>query len=134
MTTSTRIKIRGYHEDRFGHVNNARYLELLEEARWAHLEAQGLSIATLEANGVFPVVVRLTITYRRPASAGDELEIETKLLRSQRRRAVIGQQACFVGSEEVCVEAEITAVFLDVNTGRPVPLTHPAFRSWPELR
>ncbi len=32
----TTIRIRGYHLDGYGHVNNARYLEFLEEARWAY--------------------------------------------------------------------------------------------------
>ena len=34
----TPIKVRGYHLDLYGHVNNARYLEFLEEARWAYFE------------------------------------------------------------------------------------------------
>ena len=34
----TEIKVRGYHLDLYGHVNNARYLEFLEEARWAFAE------------------------------------------------------------------------------------------------
>ena len=34
----TQIKVRGYHLDGYQHVNNARYLEFLEEARWHGLE------------------------------------------------------------------------------------------------
>lgn len=34
----TQIKVRGYHLDVYQHVNNARYLEFLEEARWHGLE------------------------------------------------------------------------------------------------
>ena len=30
----TKIKVRGFHLDVYQHVNNARYLEFLEEARW----------------------------------------------------------------------------------------------------
>ena len=30
----TQIKVRGYHLDVYQHVNNARYTEFLEEARW----------------------------------------------------------------------------------------------------
>jgi thioesterase-3 len=33
MPHVTTIKIRGYHLDLNGHVNNARYLEFLEEGR-----------------------------------------------------------------------------------------------------
>jgi thioesterase-3 len=32
------MTVRGYHLDLFGHVNNARYLEFLEEARWDWFE------------------------------------------------------------------------------------------------
>ncbi|EAB4380520.1 hypothetical protein EBH53_19380 [Salmonella enterica] len=34
----TQIKVRGYHLDVYQHVNNARYLEFLEEARWDGLD------------------------------------------------------------------------------------------------
>jgi len=34
MKSTVQIKVRNYHLDRFGHVNNARYLEFLEEGRW----------------------------------------------------------------------------------------------------
>jgi len=130
----TRIKVRGYHEDRFGHVNNARYLELLEEARWADFEARGVDVDFLKKHSLFPVVVHLAITYRRPASAGDTLAISVDVVRAGRRKIVLGQTATFDGSDDVCVEAELTVVFLDEATGRPVPLDDRFFRVWPELR
>jgi len=134
MKTEIRIKIRGYHEDRFGHVNNARYLELLEEARWAHLEARGVGSDFLTAHRVFPVVVRITIAYRRPASTGDELSIATWVAGGGRRKIVLGQQARFTSSDEICVEAEVTVVFLDEETGRPITLSEELLDAWPELR
>lgn len=51
--TTTQIRVRGYHEDRFGHVNHARYLEFLEDARWAHLEERGIDAAFLRSRGLF---------------------------------------------------------------------------------
>jgi len=131
--TTTRIKVRGYHEDRFGHVNNARYLEFLEEARWAHLEEHGVDGTFLEQNGIFPVVVRLSLSYRRPASAGDVLEVTTKAEKAGSRRVVIGQEVRFTTSKEICVQAEVTAVFVGANTGRPVPLGDGILTHWPEL-
>ena len=35
MKGEIEIKVRGYHLDIYAHVNNARYVEFLEEARWA---------------------------------------------------------------------------------------------------
>jgi thioesterase-3 len=131
--TTTQIKVRGYHEDRFGHVNNARYLEFLEEARWEHLNERGLDTAFLKARGVFPIVVRLTISYRRPASAGDVLHVTTEAVSAGRLRVVIKQEARFASSDEVCVEAELTVAFLDEKTGRPIPLSEEIVHAWPEL-
>ena len=39
----TVVRVRGYHLDVFQHVNNARYLEFLEEARWSYFEDTGLT-------------------------------------------------------------------------------------------
>ena len=130
----TRIPVRGYHEDRFGHVNNARYLEFLEEARWAQFAERGLDASFFKEHSIFPVVVRQTITYRRPASAGDVLVVETHVKSAGRRKVVIAQSARFEGSDDVSVEAEITVVFLDEKTGRPVPLDGAILDAWPELK
>ena len=131
--SKTRIAVRGYHEDRFGHVNNARYLEFLEEARWAQFDEHGLDPSFFKQHGIFPVVVRQTIVYRRPASAGDTLVVETQVASTGRRKVVIAHEARFEGSDDVCVEAEVTAVFLDEATGRPVPLEGAVGDVWPEL-
>ena len=131
--TTTQIKVRGYHEDRFGHVNNARYLEFLEDARWEHLDERGLDTAFFKTQGIFPVVVRLSISYRRPASADDVLNITTQATSIGSRKIVFGQEARLASSDKVCVEAEVTTVFLGEKTGRPVPLSGEILRAWPEL-
>ena len=41
MSHAINIKVRGYHLNLFRHVNNARYLEFLEDARWSILESKG---------------------------------------------------------------------------------------------
>jgi len=131
--TVTRISVRGYHEDRFGHVNNARYLEFLEEGRWAHLEERGLGPEFFAKHGVFPVVVRFSVSYRRPASAGDVVDVVTSVKNASRRKIVIDQSVRLASTQEVCAEAEVTAVFVDEKTGRPVVLSDGIRDAWPEL-
>lgn len=65
----TQIKVRGYHLDVYQHVNNARYLEFLEEARWDGLE-NSESFQWLTAHNIAFVVVNININYRRPAVLG----------------------------------------------------------------
>ena len=78
MQTSTELTIRNYHIDHFGHVNHARYVEFLEEARWQYLERNQLlePIHRLEA---FHVVSEINIEYRRPAILGEVLRIDTSI-------------------------------------------------------
>lgn len=79
----TPIKVRGYHLDLYGHVNNARYLEFLEEARWAYFEAtHGLEWFT--ESGLAFVVVNININYRRPAFMNEQLVVD--------HRAAVGQR------------------------------------------
>jgi YbgC/YbaW family acyl-CoA thioester hydrolase len=72
MKTTTEITIRNYHIDHFGHVNHARYVELLEEARWRYLEENKLlnPIHQIEA---FHVVAEIVIKYLNEARIGDLL-------------------------------------------------------------
>ncbi|MEY3443375.1 MAG: hypothetical protein RLZZ519_1656, partial [Bacteroidota bacterium] len=72
----TEIKVRGYHADLYGHVNNARYLELLEEARWNHFE-NSVDSEEFKRNGWAFVLVNININYRKPALPGDVLYIHT---------------------------------------------------------
>ncbi len=74
----TQIKVRGYHLDVYQHVNNARYLEFLEEARWDGLENSD-SFQWMTAHNIAFVVVNININYRRPAVLSDLLTITSQL-------------------------------------------------------
>jgi thioesterase III len=129
---SVSIRVRGYHEDRFGHVNNARYLEFLEEGRWAYLEAHGPE-GGFGALGVFPVVVHLSISYRRPAVSGDTLVVSTRLLESGSRKFVMYQDVSLFGSSKRLCSAEVSVVLVDALTGQPVALREEILDAWPDL-
>ena len=132
MDFTTRIKVRGFHEDRFGHVNHARYLEFLEEGRWDYLDARGPQDG-FPALGVFPVVVNLSISYRRPTSAGDTLRITTRVANASSRKIVMQQTIHQVATEKLCCEAEVSLVLVDSESGRPAVLDDKIIHAWPDL-
>lgn len=72
MKTVTKLIVRSYHIDYFGHVNHARYVEFLEEARWQYLEGNNL-LAPIHEVGAIHVVAELSIKYRKPAKIGLEI-------------------------------------------------------------
>ena len=132
MDFTTTIKVRGFHEDRFGHVNNARYLEFLEEGRWDYLDARGPQ-GGFPALGVFPVVAHLSISYRRPTSAGDAVRVSTRVAKTGSRKIVMQQAIHQEGTEKLCCEAEVSIVLVDATTGRPAILNDEIIRAWPDL-
>jgi len=133
MTFHTSIKVRGYHEDRFGHVNNARYLEFLEEGRWDYLDARGPK-SGFASLGVFPVVVNLNISYRRPTSAGDVLRVDTHVRETGSRKIVMHQEIFQQQTDKLCCEADISIVLVDSQTGRPALLDDRIKAAWEDLR
>jgi thioesterase-3 len=121
MTNSTRgdrmihtieIKIRGYHLDLFGHVNNARYLEFLEEARWAAFE-KTVDLEHMARKGWAFTVVNININYRRPALMNDVLRIETRIAEWRRRSAIVRQEVVHTQSGELVADADVTFVIFD---------------------
>jgi acyl-CoA thioester hydrolase len=75
----TFVRVRFHEVDALGHVNNAAYLNYLEQAAIDHATALGLDWERLqELGGVF-IARHHDITFRRPAFAGDVLRIVTWL-------------------------------------------------------
>lgn len=56
------FEVRGYELDAFGHVNNAVYLNYLEQARWKIMQEIGL-YEYFKTTGNFLVVVEVQIKY-----------------------------------------------------------------------
>lgn len=122
MIHCNEIIVRGYHLDLYGHVNNARYLEFLEEARWSLLDGR-LNLHEWQQQGRAFIIVNININYRYPAGLGDVLSLQAELKRIGDRSAVIHQQVLLRDTETVVVDAEVTFVIADVNTGKALPLS-----------
>lgn len=118
----TEIKVRGYHLDLYGHVNNARYLEFLEEARWAFGE-ESLDIDEWQRRGIAFSVVNININYRRPALMGEVMKIRTWVSELGNASATIRQELVLKGKETPVADADVTFVMIDAKTNKPIPLT-----------
>lgn len=117
------IRVRNYHLDGYGHVNNARYLEFLEEARWEFFEEHGL---LSEIDGLMLVVVRTDIRYRRAAVDGDILRFEGRLKELTSRHIILTQNI-LLPSGKNAVEAESTLMVVSAESGRSISIPEPLF-------
>ncbi|BET40639.1 MULTISPECIES: YbgC/FadM family acyl-CoA thioesterase [Atlantibacter] len=117
----THIKVRGYHLDVYQHVNNARYLEFLEEARWDGLE-QEEGFQWMTANRIAFVVVNININYRRPAVLGDLLKVSSQVEQLNGKSGVLSQVITLEPEGQVVADAQITFVCIDLTTQKALPL------------
>ncbi|WHQ74695.1 YbgC/FadM family acyl-CoA thioesterase [Pantoea sp. Lij88] len=117
----TTIKVRGYHLDVYQHVNNARYLEFLEEARWQWLE-EVEAFHWLQEQKLAFVVVNININYRRPAVLGDVLTIDSEITQLNGKSGIIAQRVLLAGQETVVADAALTFVCIDLRTQKAVAL------------
>ncbi|ADU68273.1 thioesterase family protein [Pantoea sp. At-9b] len=117
----TTIKVRGYHLDVYQHVNNARYLEFLEEARWQWLEDVDAFNWLVQQKLAF-VVVNININYRRPAVLGDVLTIESEIAQLNGKSGVISQRVLLASDGSPVADAALTFVCIDLQTQKAVPM------------
>ncbi|MGC0985093.1 YbgC/FadM family acyl-CoA thioesterase [Pantoea agglomerans] len=117
----TTIKVRGYHLDVYQHVNNARYLEFLEEARWEWLE-EVEAFHWLQEQKLAFVVVNININYRRPAVLGDVLTIDSEITQLNDKSGIIAQRVLLADQETVVADAALTFVCIDLRTQKAVAL------------
>lgn len=115
---ATEIKVRGYHLDVYGHVNNARYLEFLEEARWHLFEDD---ILTWGAMGVSFFVVNINISYRSPAVLNTTLLIKSNITEIKSRSCVLRQTVTDRETGAVVAEADVTFVIVG-QSGKATPI------------
>jgi len=126
------LRVRGYHCDFYGHVNNARFLELFEEARWCWAETV-IDLPAWQAAGFGFIVAAINIRYRRPAPEGMLLRIRSDIKSLEGKFGVFRQEIHDDADGRVLVEADVTFAVVDTKTGRALPLVGEAdapFAAW----
>ena len=116
--------------DAQGHVNNAVYLHYVEEAAIEHARLIGFSAAEMREMGGTWVVRRHAIAYRRPAFAGEELDVTTTIVSIERTRGT--RRTAIVRDGELLAEAETEWVWVG-NDGRPRRLPAEAVSAFASL-
>ncbi|MBR7889590.1 acyl-CoA thioesterase [Marinomonas sp. A79] len=108
MLSTVQIKVRGYHLDLFQHVNNARYLEFLEEGRWDFFEQMSESTEWME-NYVWPVV-NININFKAEARFGDVLDVQTRYAQLSQRSITMKQSIINQQTGKLVADADVTYV------------------------
>ena len=71
------MTIRERHLDHFGHVNNSKYLEIYEEARWDLISHCGLGLEWVLQRGLGPVIIDIKMRFRKELLLREKIRIES---------------------------------------------------------
>ena len=110
------LKAGPEHIDELGHVNNAVWVQWIQQVAVAHWEAVA---SQAHKDAYFWVVVRHEIDYLRPAHEGDVVIIRTWI--GEARGARSERLMEFAGPDgKVCVRARTQWAIIDEALGRPI--------------
>ena len=115
----TRLTVRSYELDSYGHVNNANYFNYLEFARGEYLLQRGLSLLHFKKWNAFPRIISAGINYRSPAFAENVLIIECEIYNWKKTRATLKYTITNQTTGKLCAEAETEMIFVN-DHGKPV--------------
>jgi len=111
------IQIKEHHLDTFGHVNNATYLQIFEEARWEIITARGYGLPEIMAAKKGPVVLEANIKFLKELKLRDTIQVTFEPIEMNGK---IGKciQRMINSAGEVSCEALFTVGFFDLETRR----------------
>ncbi len=105
--------VREAHLDTFGHVNNAEYLKLYEEARWEIITAGGYGMKEIKERGIGPVLLEVTLKFKKELKLRQRIRIETEIVEQNAKIFKIFQKMINTETGDLHSEAEYTAGVFD---------------------
>lgn len=120
------IFIQESHLDTFGHVNNATYLVLFEEARWDLITAAGLGLTQIRESRVGPVILEVNVKYRREVLNRETITIVSEVVGESGLTFQLLQRAMKADGRLACEALFVMAVW-DLDARKLVP-PPPAWR------
>jgi acyl-CoA thioester hydrolase len=116
------VAISEAHLDSFGHLNNARYLELFEQARWDLITERGFGIDVIRTTLTGPTILEVTLKFLRELSARETVVIHSDLISYERKIGKFRQQMIKADGNVAC-EAVFTFGLFDLRQRRLVDPT-----------
>lgn len=115
------VLIKESHLDSFGHVNNAAYLTLYEEARWDFITRNGYGLEVIQREKKGPVVLDVSLRFKRELVNRQTIRIVSKTESLSGKIMKMTQQ--MVNEKgEIASEAFFTFGFMDMKLRKLVEM------------
>jgi thioesterase-3 len=113
------LMIRESHLDTFGHVNNAVYLQILEEARWDLITENGYGLDKVRATGLGPTILEVQLRFSKELKLRQKIKVETHLKSYEKKIAYLIQEIKNEANE-ICASATFTFGLFDTQARKLV--------------
>ncbi len=122
----TKVTIRETHIDFFGHVNNATYMQIFEEARWDLITQNGYGIPHILQQKKGPVMLDCQIRFLKELHARDEITVtvEHDLTQTKPNQKVFKLRQQMINAQgEIACEAVYSYGLFDMQARRLIEPT-----------
>jgi thioesterase-3 len=109
------VLIKESHLDSFGHVNNAAYVQLYEEARWDFITKNGRGLDWILKHQEGPVILDLKVRFKRELTNREIIKILSKTVEMVSPKILIVEQKMLQADGRVANEAMFTIGFFDMK-------------------
>jgi thioesterase-3 len=116
------VLIRESHLDVFGHVNNAAYLQIFEEARWDWITRNGFGLKEIRERGIGPVVLEAKVRFQREATNRESMVVKSRTLVYDGKVGKV-EQVMFRADGKACCTAEFTIALFDMKARKLIAPT-----------
>lgn len=120
-TFSYPLVIKETYLDSFGHVNNAVYLSLFEEARWEFISKNNYGLDKIKETNLGPTILEINIKFKREILARDQVIIESKLHSYEKKVGILIQK--ILKEDKECCIAEFKFGLFDTKERKLVSPT-----------
>ena len=117
-----RLMIRESHIDTIGHVNNATYLEIFEDARWDFITSNGYGLKEVHERQITPIILEIDIKFLKEVRNRENVVVQTRPLAFEGKIGKIRQALVKSGGEEAAVAVVTYGVF-DMRTRKLISPT-----------
>lgn len=115
MSFSYQVEIKESHLDMLGHVNNAVYLQLYEEARWELITQKGYGLKDIIQHQKSPIVLEANLKFLKEITLREKITITFEVLGNQRKIIKVHQKM-IKEDGTIASEVDLTIGFFDLVT------------------
>lgn len=114
------VTILERHLDTFGHVNNATYLELYEEARWDFITRNGYDFARIQREKVGPIILDLNLTFKRELLNREKIIIKSQYQGMKNKYIMTLNQWMMKEDGKIASTLELSVALMDMKERKMV--------------